>query len=212
MKRIPSQAGNAGGKEKQPRAVAQSYDLNPSWRIGHFDINGKWGLESLAGPIVFNYSESIISLVLETGDNALNDVLTELDRRSFNCVERFWQQLSSRVSVPSNIIGAISSVLVRDNFPNVVFPHLKNFETMTWNEILQAKHGKDGKSNSHFVPVSKLLKEARDRFDRMQISDVDEIFSLRLKGETRIYGLRYGNVLDILWVDNHNEIYPDPKD
>ena len=83
---------------------------------------------------------------------------------------------------------------------------------MTWEDILQAKHGKQGKSSNHNVDVASLLKEARDRLEELKLTDIDYLFSLRIKGTTRIYGIRNFDVLDIIWVDNNHEIYPVDKD
>lgn len=211
MKRIPLQAGIAGGKIKLPRAAPQPSTGYPSWRIGHFDIESKWGLESLLGPFVFSYSETILSLILETGDDHLNDVLSDLDKKEFDSVAQFWKKFPQEISIPTRIIEAIQAELVRDAFSKDIFPQLRDFETMTWDTISQATHGARGKTKSHFIPISKLIREAKDRLDEIRISDVDEIFSLRLNGLTRIYGFRNSDVLDIIWVDRKHEICPPPK-
>lgn len=58
---------------------------------------------------------------------------------------------------------------------------IKNFETMTWAEIL------GGKQN-HEVEVAKLAKEARKRLEEIKLDDQDSLLSLRLSGEERIWG------------------------
>lgn len=55
-------------------------------------------------------------------------------------------------------------------------------------------------NNHHFIPAQKLNKVARERLVDLKIYE-DEIFSLRLTGTHRIYGIRYGTVLFILWYD-----------
>ena len=91
---------------------------------------------------------------------------------------------------------------------NDVVPKLQDFESMTWAEIQKASGGRKSGNNSHFVLVENLKKEARDRLVELQQDDIDELFSLRLQGKHRIYGIRDGRVLRIIWFDPHHEIYP----
>lgn len=90
-----------------------------------------------------------------------------------------------------------------------VFPKLCNLETMTWAEIQRASGGRSHGNNSHFVPVEDLSKEARDRLNELfgQI-DFDELFSLRLQGAHRLYGIRDGRILKVIWFDAEHEVCP----
>lgn len=78
-------------------------------------------------------------------------------------------------------------------FWTVIMPKLKDYEQQTWGKI-------EG-DNSHFVNKDTLNKCARDRLDELKITE-DRIFSLRLGGKLRIYGLRPKFTLFILWYDN----------
>jgi hypothetical protein len=80
---------------------------------------------------------------------------------------------------------------------------LSNFETMTWGEII-------GPQN-HPIGVGDICKEARDRLSAMMLDDVDELFSLRLMGTQRIWGILEHNVLTVLWWDPNHQICPSPK-
>ena len=71
--------------------------------------------------------------------------------------------------------------------------HIRSFESMTWNELPQKQH--------HSIEVSKLNTCARQRLEKINQNDVDEIFSLRLQGQFRIYGIREGSILKVLWFD-----------
>ena len=88
-----------------------------------------------------------------------------------------------------------------------IYSKLQDFESMTWAAILEQSGGRTRGTNSHEVPVSNLCKEARKRLRGMGY-EVDSIFSLRLKGLVRIYGIREGAVLKLLWFDKKHEIYP----
>lgn len=94
--------------------------------------------------------------------------------------------------------------------PKCVFAKLASFETMTWLEIKQQTHGREDKTNNHFIEdLSKLHKDARKRLDELKITE--NFFSLRLEGTMRIYGLLQSRVLEILWFDTDHEIHPMDK-
>lgn len=80
-----------------------------------------------------------------------------------------------------------------------VLTKLKSFERMNWQELRN-----DG---SHSVPTFNLIKDARDRLEQLHLDDYDEIYSLRLTGTQRIYGIKDGGVIRILWWDPIHEIY-----
>lgn len=84
-----------------------------------------------------------------------------------------------------------------------IIPRLKNFETMTWSDILIS-----AKVQNHSIPINQLNKVAKDRLKKLNILD-DEIVSLRVDAKTRIYGFIYGAKFKILWCDfnhgNNNE-------
>lgn len=84
---------------------------------------------------------------------------------------------------------------------------LKNFETMTWAEICRASGGRTAGNNSHFVSVDNIKKEAQQRLAALGHKDVSDVFSLRLAGTQRVWGIRTGRILKVLWWDPNHEIY-----
>ncbi len=80
---------------------------------------------------------------------------------------------------------------------------LSQFESMTWHEIEGGKH--------HFSAVSSLSKEAKNRLTFLKQDDIDELFSLRLTGTQRVWGIRVGPVFKILWWDPKHLVYPSTK-
>ena len=89
---------------------------------------------------------------------------------------------------------------LRDIFWDVIFPRLRQFEGMTWGEILIK-----AKKQNHYIEVEHLNKVARDRLADLQI-EAEDICSLRLGGKLRLYGLLIGSVYHILWYDdNHGD-------
>jgi hypothetical protein len=81
---------------------------------------------------------------------------------------------------------------------------LKSFESMTWQEI-------EGPSGSHFIEVSQCAKDARDRLRALQYDDIDMLFSLRISGRARVFGIRERRILRILWWDPEHQICPSAK-
>lgn len=83
--------------------------------------------------------------------------------------------------------------------------HLKmsNFETMTWDEILN--------KNNHEISVSKISRNARKRLVEIQQEDIDQLVSLRLAGSLRVWGIRDRNIFRILWWDPEHTVYPIKK-
>lgn len=92
-------------------------------------------------------------------------------------------------------------------FEYELLPKLKSFESMSWNDLEKQTHGKNGKSKHHSIEVSKIIKDAQKRLQELKFDDIDELFSLRLDGKFRIWGIRKFGFLQILWIDKNHEIY-----
>jgi len=80
---------------------------------------------------------------------------------------------------------------------------LGNFESMTWNQILV-----EGKKQHHSVEVWKLCKAAQARLEAIGLGDSAQLVSLSLSGKERIWGLRQGIALLVLWWDPEHEVCP----
>ena len=84
-----------------------------------------------------------------------------------------------------------------------VLQRMRELESMTWHAITE--------TGSHFIDTSALSKPARNRLMKIQQDDVDQVYSLRVTGRRRIFGLRDGGVLRILWWDPEHDVCPAPK-
>jgi len=84
-----------------------------------------------------------------------------------------------------------------------VLQRMKELETMTWHSITE--------TGSHFIDVASLSKPARDRLMEIHQDDVDQLYSLRMAGRPRIFGIRDGGVFRVLWWDPRHEVCPSPK-
>jgi hypothetical protein len=98
-----------------------------------------------------------------------------------------------------------------DFFEKELFPKLKNFENNNWEEIERQTHGRENKSKHHSVTIDKIIREAQNRLNELNLNDIDELFSLRLDGKFRIWGIRKFGYLQILWLDPEHEICPAGK-
>ena len=96
----------------------------------------------------------------------------------------------------------------RDVLLDEIHRKLSNFESMTWGEILAATGGRRSGNNSHFVSIEDLCREARQRLEELRRNDLDELFSLRLTGRGRVWGVRIGRVLQVLWYDRDHQVCP----
>lgn len=85
-----------------------------------------------------------------------------------------------------------------------IHPKLIDFESMTWAEIKRS-------GNSHSVDISQLCKEAQRRLIEIDQDDLDDLFSLRLSGTERLWGIRDGRVMRLLWWDPNHEVCPSVK-
>lgn len=83
-----------------------------------------------------------------------------------------------------------------------VAQRMKAFETMSVQEIFKGNPGK------HYQVAELPSKEARDRLDALQLSDMTEVSALRISGPERLYGFLIDNVFHVLWWDPRHEIWP----
>ncbi len=89
-----------------------------------------------------------------------------------------------------------------ESFVDKILPKLQTLERMTWQEIKSSQNHK-----SHYISVEDICSEAVKELEAMGIYE-DSIFSLRLTGENRLWGILSKGVLNIIWYDEKYEIYP----
>jgi len=85
-----------------------------------------------------------------------------------------------------------------------VLARLRDMESMTWQHI-------ESSTGSHLVAAESVCKAARDRLEEIQQDDVTNLFSLRMSGAGRVWGIRDGRVLVILWWDPCHQVCPSHK-
>lgn len=212
-RRSPKVRDNISSSPKIPKQGVdiESYKNLPiCWQIGSIDISSKWGLQAILGNVKFTFSEILYTKVFEFQDDNLNNALEALKDRTFININEFINKLQEHYKEPIHpeIFQGFLQELSKNYFFETLHPLLKDREDSTWQEIESATHGNKGKSNSHHVPIKNLCSEAQKRLREIKLDDIDEIYSLRLEGKLRIYGIRKYNYLKILWIDPNHEIYP----
>lgn len=81
---------------------------------------------------------------------------------------------------------------------------IKNFESMSVNEVFKGYPGKD------YTSTDGMSKEARERLLMLNLDDQD-ISVLRLGGKPRLFGFRHGRFFHVLWWDPEHEVWPSEK-
>jgi hypothetical protein len=84
--------------------------------------------------------------------------------------------------------------------------HLVALEGLTWARLKEqcGGRGRGGGTNHHSLELDALCKGAQQRLIELNLDDSDVVFSLRLSNTLRLYGIRDGRVLRLLWYDAHH--------
>lgn len=81
---------------------------------------------------------------------------------------------------------------------------LTALEKLTWKEILI-----DQNHWNHIIQIGSLTKDARHRLTDLHLDDLDEMVSLRLSWQERIWGFRVEGALTLLWWDPAHNVWDD---
>lgn len=85
----------------------------------------------------------------------------------------------------------------------VAIPSLQGLESWTWGQIVGDQR------HNHFIDVDRLAKSAQDRLREIWTEDLpDQLVSLQMSRVTRIWGIRQGSYLQVLWWDPSHTVYP----
>ena len=97
------------------------------------------------------------------------------------------------------------------SFPNIdtaslrkVLERFRSLESMTWKEI-------ESTTGSHVIEISSIIRSAQETLEELHLDDATDLFSLRIQGRERIWGIRDNHILRILWWDPNHEICPSEK-
>jgi hypothetical protein len=84
-----------------------------------------------------------------------------------------------------------------------VFQKIFDTQKLTWQDLRN--------NGSHFVNKLDLCTEAQKRLILIQKEDLDQLFSLRITGRKRIWDIKEGNILWLLWWDPDHKVCPSHK-
>lgn len=85
-----------------------------------------------------------------------------------------------------------------------ILARLKAFEGLTWAALNAQAGGRRRGTNHHPCPITEFCRDARRRLTELHLDEFDSLFSLRINNTLRIYGVRDGRVLQLLWHDPHH--------
>ena len=95
------------------------------------------------------------------------------------------------------------NVLAHADLFQDVLTKMKQMETMTWEGVRAG--------GSHSIEVTSIIPEAVERLQAAGHPDADSVYSLRLTGRRRVFGIKDGAVFRTLWWDPEHRICPAPK-
>jgi hypothetical protein len=193
--------------QSDPAAYKHSF---VSWQIGLIDYDGPWGFSQYREEVKFSASDELMQTVY--ADNELFILLDELDKKTYSSCESFFNRLINSYKKPLNpdIARQLHACLVRWFFDEKILPKLKGYESKNWHEIEAETYStkNERKSRHHTIPVGKLSKEAQRRLRELNMEDIEELFSFRLEGLIRVWGIRKFGYFQLLWIDPDHTVYP----
>jgi hypothetical protein len=83
--------------------------------------------------------------------------------------------------------------------------HFKDYSQRTWSEI-RARGDRD-----HPISCGKLRTEVVNRLKELKLDDVDEIWSFHFSARSRLWGVKLGHIMQVLWWDPDHQVYPVEK-
>ena len=86
-----------------------------------------------------------------------------------------------------------------------IVPRLHHLESMTWGQV-------EGPTGSHFVEIADIAPDAQRRLvEDLGKDEQGRLFSVRITGEARLWGVRDIAILRVLWWDPNHEVCPSLK-
>ena len=88
---------------------------------------------------------------------------------------------------------------------------LKSWEGQTWGEILRDTSGRKGNTKNHHIDLDRMIRDAQKRLDELNHRDLDQLLSLSVNGEFRLWGILDNGTCRVIWLDLEHEICPSLK-
>lgn len=100
--------------------------------------------------------------------------------------------------------GPFSWANITDAQRRGVWARMSEFEKMTPSQLLS--------TGSHRVSQSRMAKEAKERLRRIELDDLEELWSFRVTGRQRFWCMKRENVYSLLWWDPDHRVCPSLRD
>lgn len=84
-----------------------------------------------------------------------------------------------------------------------VLSKLGELEKSSWPQLAGGRH--------HRVATAQVSREAQKRLEELAQDEVDSLYSLRLSGTQRVWGILHGSCYYLLWWDPDHTVYPAKK-
>ncbi len=88
-----------------------------------------------------------------------------------------------------------------------ILPKLNSREEDTWKKIAN-EHNTSNNTKHHHIDISRIIKVAQKRLTDLNLDDSKELYSFRLDGKKRLYGILDYPIFKIVWYDSKHEVYP----
>lgn len=191
---------------------AQYKDFPVAWQLSFIDDDSKWGTKCFLEHTSFGNYDNLLD-EFDNIHNDLYDAVNSLIGKKFNGVVELLEAVEKKAN--NNITAEEQRVILKyldeNPFWSEIYTKIRHFETNTWHIIERERHGKKGKSKHHYISISDIISTAQKRLQKLDLDDVDQLFSIRLKGKLRIWGIRTFSYFKVLWFDFNHEICPSQR-
>jgi hypothetical protein len=204
------------GKTPKVDKNPESYIKMPiSWQFSLMDFDFEYGWGKVIDRIEFSHTlkgELLLALADSSCTEKLYNLIDKLNPTDYDNIHEFFNEINNVESLSSEEFSCILKIVHQNFFWNYLFPLLQQIESKKWFELEKETHGRYGKSKHHWVDVKDIIKPARSRLTELKMDDHDQIYSLRLTGTQRIWGIRQQSYFRLLWFDFDHKICPSLRD
>lgn len=190
---------------------------NICWQLSLMDFDFQFGWNNIINRINFTNAikdEILLEIAKDENCELTYNEIDKIVTKQYVTLEDLFSQLHGTENINSKHISYILSKFKETFFWKEIYPKMKVFEAITWQELENETFFGKGKTKTkhHWIKTSRIIKEARDRLSEIKLDDYDELYSIRLSGTNRLWGIRINNYFRILWFDFDHEICPSNRD
>ncbi len=101
-------------------------------------------------------------------------------------------------------------IFCNTEYLGTMLARFKEWERVTWGDILTPTAGRKHGTQSHPMAVNILSKEAANRLTELNLDSYDVLYSLAITGRQRVWGIMIEETgtFQLLWYDPQHEVYP----